>query len=406
MHRTFVISFSPLSCRSAKCFTDSRKEAARLWYDLIIRHHRIRRLRWRWPNSIRFIKWAKGRYPGLAAQSVQQIVIEFLEAVSSAVSLRKQGRSEAAYPWKRPKYRDVVYTNQSARLKNGYLILPNGKSGTLAAKLPKRFAPEGRLMEVRLSFGKVILTYRSDDPPLSAEPQTTIGIDLGVNTLLAATDGERSILVSGREAKATVQWRSKRLSSLQEAQGRKTKGSRRWRRLQARKRRMLTKARNRTNDLVHKATRKVADFFPGARAFVGEPFNDAARKMGRVQAQQVSSACNRKIINLLDYKLRGGVIEVNEAYSSQTCPVCGCRQKCRRTYECRKCGFAAPRDVVGSLNIRSIGLFGEMRPTEISALRTTNVVPIKYPGVCSPGSSGGSPASSSPGNGREALCAS
>lgn len=353
-------------------------------------------MRWKWPNSLRFFRWAKGRYTGLNAQSVQQIIVEFLEAISSTMILRKQGRSEIAFPWKKSKYRDVVYTNQSAKIRNGYLILPSGKSGKIAVKLPKRFAPEGRLMEVRMTFGKAVLAYKSDDPSLSARPQTTIGIDLGVNTILAATDGERSILISGREAKATIQWRNKRLASSRSAQSRMTKGSIRWRRLQARKQRMLTKARNRINDLVHKATRKVTDFFPGARAFVGEPFNDAARKMGRVQAQQVSSACNRKIINLLDYKLRGGAIEVNESYSSQTCPVCGCRRKCRRTYECKKCGFTAPRDVVGSLNIRSIGLFGEIRPIEVGVLRTTSVVPIKYPGVCSPGSSGRSPASRSP----------
>ena len=79
-----------------------------------------------------------------------------------------------------PRYRDVVYTNQDGRLR------------------------AGRLMEVRLSIGSVRLVC--EVPDIARPPQRVIGVDLGVNTLLAATDGEHAILMSGRAAKATVQW--------------------------------------------------------------------------------------------------------------------------------------------------------------------------------------------------------
>jgi len=51
-----------------------RQEAARLWNDLVRRHHRIRRLGWTWPSKARWQRWAirpKGRYPGISAQSAQ-----------------------------------------------------------------------------------------------------------------------------------------------------------------------------------------------------------------------------------------------------------------------------------------------------------------------------------------------
>jgi putative transposase len=211
--------------------------------------------------------------------------------------------------------------------------------------------------------------------------------------LIAATDGEKAILVSGREAKATVQWRNKRLASIQQKQSKKTTGSRRWKRIQRRKARMLAKAKRRPRDITHKATRKVADAFLGATCHVGQPFNGAAQKLGRRQAQQVSSACNAKIIHQLDYKTCGA-IQQDEHYSSQTCPVCGERNKCSRTYRCRNCGFTAPRDVVGSSNILAIGQFGFL----VRGCRVPNpihfVYPSKYPGKF-PGSSGGHPASSS-----------
>jgi putative transposase len=200
-----------------------------------------------------------------------------------------------------------------------------------------------------------------------------------VNTLVAATDGENAVLISGREAKVTVQWRNKRLAEISQAQSHKAKGSKRWGRLQRRKAKMLTKAKRRIRDIVHKATRKVADVFPNATCHVGKPFNDAAQRMGRQQAQQVSSACNRRIIEQLDYKTCGAV-EHNEAYSSQTCPVCGERNKCQRVYRCRRCGYAAPRDAVGSANILCIGQRGTMVP----GCRVPNTIyavyPCKYPG--------------------------
>jgi putative transposase len=240
-------------------------------------------------------------------------------------------------------------------------------------------------MEVRLCLHRVILVCEAQDEAKPAGP--TLGVDLGVNSLIAATDGEKALLVSGREAKATVQWRNKRLASASCRQSKKMKGSRRWKRLQRRKRQMLAKSDRRLRDVMHKATRLVAEEFPHAKCYVGEPFNEAAQKIGRCQAQQVSQACNRKIIQLLDYKT-GGAITVSEAYTSQTCPVCGERSKNRRTYRCR-CGATGPRDVVGSANILCIGQHG------ILLLGRRVPATIKYLRPRCRSSSGGHPASSS-----------
>src|SRR3990167_1563519 len=226
-YRTIEIHWMPHTSSEWRTFTASRKEAARLWGDLVERHHRIRRRRLKWPSKERLSRWAKGRYPGLSAQSTQQILGEFCEAVNSARQLRKNGHEEARYPWKKPRYRDVVYTNQDARLRDGHLLLPHGTSGRLRIVIP--VAVPGRLMEVRLSMAAVRLVCQIDDIPMPQ--QTVIGVDLGVNTLLAATDGEKAILVSGRAAKATVQYRNKRLADCQQAQSAKTKGSRQWKRL-------------------------------------------------------------------------------------------------------------------------------------------------------------------------------
>jgi putative transposase len=389
-YRTIEFHWLPRGDRQWQTFTHARQEAARLWNDLVRRHQRIRRLNWQWPSKRRWERWAKRRYPGLHSQSVQQIVSEFDEALRSTRQLRKNGDREARYPWKLSRYRDVVYTNQAARIvEDEYgrlLILPNGASGRLAVRVPPSLTFPGRLIEVRLAYGRVLVVCEVPDEAHPA--QTTIGVDLGVNTLVAATDGGKAVLVSGREAKATVQWRNKRLSSLVSKQSQYEKGSRRYKRLQRRKHRLLDKAHHRIRDLTHKATALVRKEFPDAAVYVGEPFNEAAQKVGRITAQQVSSASNAKLIEQLDYKCSGATV-VPEPYSSQTCPVCGERHKCRRTYRCKRCGYSAPRDVVGALNILCIGQHGSLIPSSHVPSQ------IKYLRPRCRSSSGGHPASSS-----------
>ena len=67
-YRTVEIRWMPAGHAQWATFTAARKEAARLWADMVERHHRIRRLNWRWPSKARWQEWAKGRYPGLSAQ--------------------------------------------------------------------------------------------------------------------------------------------------------------------------------------------------------------------------------------------------------------------------------------------------------------------------------------------------
>jgi putative transposase len=358
-YRTIEIAWRPRTTTEWNTFTTGRKEAARLWGDLVGCHHRMRRLGWKWPSKARWQRWAKGRYPGISAQSAQQLIGEFCEAVDSCRQLRKNGQAEARYPWRKPQYHDVVYTNQDARIRDGRLVLPQGSSGTLRIRLPESVALPGRLMEVRLSFGVVRLTCEVADAP--HPQQTVIGVDLGVNTLIAATDGTTVFLVSGRGVKAVIQWRNKTLACLQQAQSTKTNGSLRWKRLQRRKYQRLDKTKRQVRDATHTATHAIAEAFPGATCYVGEPCNDAAQRTGRVQAQQVSTACTRKLIEQLDDKT-AGAIAINEASSSQTCPVCGERSKHRRIYPCPHCGATGPRDAIGAVNILSLGHHGAMLP--------------------------------------------
>ncbi len=164
--RVVEIAWRPSSREQWATFTASRQEAARLWADMVERHKRIRRRHLKWPSKGRWEAWAIGRYPLLLAQSVQQTVGEFLEAIESTCELRKQQKERgeepsASFPWKTSDYRDVVYTNQAAVIRNGQVVLPHGKplgaARKLRIKIPKGLVLPGRLMEARLMFGRLLL---------------------------------------------------------------------------------------------------------------------------------------------------------------------------------------------------------------------------------------------------------
>ena len=118
-YRTIEVAWRPRTTAAWATFTASRQEAARLWNDLVRRHHRIRRSAGRGLERRVGSAGRKGRYPGLTAQSAQQIIGEFCEAVDSCRQLRRNGHAEARYPWRLRRYHDVVYTNQDARIAMG-----------------------------------------------------------------------------------------------------------------------------------------------------------------------------------------------------------------------------------------------------------------------------------------------
>ena len=401
-HRVVEIRWLPRTPEEWTAYTAVRSESARLWTKMVAMHAVVRRMSLPWPSLKQWDRWARGRFPALSAQSVQHVVKDFMDALSSAQKARSAQATAgsdvtAAYPWKtKARYRDVPYTNQDAVVRDGILRLSNGRGGTapFLIPMPQGRPLPGRLMEVTLAYGVIRLvcevrgtTERASGP--------LVGVDLGVNTLVAATDGETAVLVSGRGLKAIVQYGNKTNATLRSRIDRAKLGSRRRKKLARARRQSADKVARKVRDVLHKATRAVANAFPKSAAVVGKPFNDAARRINRVRAQQVSQASNAKLIAMLAYKMAGGAESKPEPYSSQTCPVCGCRQKCRRVYQCKECGLEAPRDVVGCVNIRSIGRYGEIRAGQPVPIIVRFVRPLrKYPATPqgAAGSSGGTPA--------------
>ena len=210
-YRTVKFAWLPSTCQGWLIYTSVRKEAARLWSWLVERHATIRQLGGKWPTKAAWRLEIKGLFPGLHSQSVQMILDDFLEAIASAESLRKRGEPYE-YPMRKTTYRQVLFSNQAPRFRDGRMVLPCGQAGSLEIHMPRGVTLPGRMMEVRLGYGSVEIVCEVIIGP--QPPGPTIGVDLGVNTIIAATDGDTAVLVNGREIKATVQLRNKRLAEI------------------------------------------------------------------------------------------------------------------------------------------------------------------------------------------------
>ena len=201
-------------------------------------------------------------------------------------------------------------------------------------------------------------------------PLPPVGIDRGVAIFAACSTGDNHIAPPFFKRIET------KLANAQRVLARRIKGSARWRRQKARIAKLHSIAANARRDFLHKTALAIAknhgtvgierlqvrNMSRSAKGTVAEPGKNVAAKAG----------LNRSILDkgwstfrtLLAYKLadRGGtLIEVDPAYTSQTCSGCGHvskqSRKSQSEFECVACGHTANADTNAAINIlnRAVG---------------------------------------------------
>ena len=171
-----------------------------------------------------------------------------------------------------------------------------------------------------------------------------VGIDLGCKDSAVSSDGDKL------QTKVTHQYAEK-LATAQRAKNKK--------RVKA----IHAKIKNTRKDLTHKFTHKLVK---ANNLIVVGKIKSTSFTKGKL-AKSVYDAGWFEIKRQLDYKCKHAgchYIEVNEAYSTQTCSCCGSRQdspKGRkglgiRVWFCSSCQTAHQRDVNGAKNILAVGL--------------------------------------------------
>ncbi len=194
--------------------------------------------------------------------------------------------------------------------------------------------------------------------PRQPKGNLTAGIDLGVNNLMAVyVENGESLLVNGRPLKSIAFYWQKKIAGYQSKLNKS--GCRKSRKLK----RMHEKAKLQAKHYINTAVRRTVErlYQLGvSRIVVGYP-KEIAREPNKGKKQNFILShvwCFNTVIKRLtevaeEYGIR--VLLVDEAFTSQTCPLCGQRHSngriFRGLFKCRREGVVMNADLVGAFNI-------------------------------------------------------
>jgi putative transposase len=340
-------------------------------------HWRTYRKHGHWLSQYGAEKWndrANAEQPTLLhAHSVDAAQQGFYKACKTTRACRKAGL-ETRFPYRRKKFRTTIWKQTGIRREGDTLLLARARGQpSIRITLPEHLHDVLDIREVRLVYDKAKRRYfwhivvENGTQPKEAPGTTTVAVDLGEVHPAAVSDGHDTVVVTCRELRSQRQYTAKRLAELRQRQSTCKRGSRMWKRLQRRINRFLYQQAKRTRDMEHNVSREVVNTAVAMEAgtiAIGD-VRDAAEKvkLGKKSNQKISNWSHGKVRQYITYKAAAEGIQtelVDERYTSQTCPSCGCRHKPRgRVYTCGQCGFSGHRDGVGAVNILSVQQHGE-----------------------------------------------
>ncbi len=374
-----MIRLQTFPCSLAKVDADAlNRESGRVYTNMLVWHYRIYRRTGHWLSEYaakRLEDYLSGATI-LHAHSRDAAQEGFYGACKVAKSQRRMGM-DIRYPHRRHFYRTTTWKNTGVRVRDGALLLARARGlEPIRMPLPANLSAylADAYKQIELVWDRAGRHYRwhvtleDGAEPAPAPGNALVAVDLGEIHPAALTDGEAAAVITARRLRATHQYTAKRLAEIQSKQASKKKHSSRWKRLQARKNRFLAEQKKRTCDIEHKVSRVVVDWAKERKAgtlALGDVRDVAdGKRLGAKSQQKIGLWSHGKVRDYITYKAtaKGIAIElVDEHLTSKTCPACGHQYKHRgRVYRCPTCGLVAHRDVVGSVNILSRKVHGEV----------------------------------------------
>ena len=317
----------------------------------------------------------------LHSQSIQAVVHSYCEARLAAKTAIEQGyknkypwRKKHAYPtlWRSPKGLELNRESGVLSLKLG-LWQKKYKQEPIKVRLPKSTLERlgsSEIKEITLIWDNRLMLsicYENGIEAIKSEQGIEAAIDLGViHSISSFCENGQAIIITGRLLRSIKRYRSKKLAEIAKKMSKCKKYSQRWKKLKIAKRGLLSKLDAQVRDITHKITRSFVDWAVKnkiSKVYVGNVEGvqrKTHKKKSRSITQQLSQWNFGQQLQYLKYKLEEAgikLIKISEAYSTQTCPICGRRHKARgRNYRCN-CGYQAHRDIHGARNILSLGKF-------------------------------------------------
>jgi len=329
------------------------------------------------PDLKKELPWLKTDAP---SQSLQVALMDLEVAYSRF--FRKLGD----FPTKKRKFK----SKDSFHIPQGFKVTPKDKILTLPkignVKTVFDRIPEGKPKSITISisksgnfFASVLVEQDINDPELKpVNPETTIGIDVGIKSFAVCSDGRTF------ENPKHLRRTTSKLKVLSRQHSNKRKGSNNRERARRSLARMHERVANQRKDFLHKVSHQLADESQVGTICI-EDLNVKGMLKNHKLAGAISDCSWREFFRQLEYKCKWRgirIVRIGRFEPSSRLCTCGFKNDALtladREWTCPQCGQVHDRDLLAANNIKRFGLAKEMAAgTAVKSLGSCRVVTPK-----------------------------
>lgn len=368
------------------------KESARVWNECV----RLSKELWKSEQKYVDQKYLQDRIKGefsniIPAHNMQITIKKYMSAIKGIQNARKSGRKDLKYPWKQKKNYNTIwdtltfkidYDKNLIRLSRPrcFTQIINGKQKANPLMIHCKDIPKNVVyIELKYDNGlKLALNYWVDEEYKQIESNNISSIDLGeIHSITSVDNFGNNLIITGRKIRSEQRFRNKELGKLNRKLSKCKKGSRNYKKYRKTITKLLSKSNAKMNNNLNKTAKMYTDYIlinDIKTVVVGDlskfNMNLKSRRNKQGNKQKLVQWIHGQLLNKLKYKLEPfgvDIVEISEAYTSQTCPCCGNKYKpIGRNYICNACGYEIHRDVLGAYNILSKYVNdGKIKPLDI-----------------------------------------
>ena len=301
------------------------------------------------------------KYLKLYAQTRCEIEYRLLKAYQNFFRRIKEGNKKAGFPRfrSRDRYKSITYPQDNGSFSIRKDRLRVSRIGTMKIELHRNIEETIKTLTIKRE-GKsyyAIFTTINDIKVPDVENTNPVGIDLGLDSFVAMSDGTKI------EKPKFMRQKRKKIAKWQRIVARRKRGSKRRNNAKQRLQSAYTEAANQSDDYLHKLSTQLVN--SGYTSFAVEDLHIQKMVKNHRLAGSIQDASWNRFIQILSYKAESAgmkVIKVDPRNTSKECSNCGNIQDMplsERTYICNRCGMQKNRDINASINILKRATLGQ-----------------------------------------------
>lgn len=258
-----------------------------------------------------------------------------------------------------PVFETVSLASIDGRLKSVKLELGNYQRKLLEGQKPK-----AGFLTYEKKKNRFYLCFCIETETPEPSGKSPLGVDRGINRIIATSDG---FLKSGKSLNFLRRRIQQTRASLQSKKAKGTKQGNHYKALK----RLSGKMQRLQKNTNHVLAKQIVERAKSTNSFIAlenlEGIRERCKTKGKRLRKLLGGWAFYQLQNFIEYKaaLAGvGVVYVNPAYTSRTCPQClqiGNRKK--HKFSCSQCGYVQDSDLVGAMNIARLG--AQVRSAEV-----------------------------------------